>query len=295
MDDLRQHCERSYDEGGSGDVTGLQETEAASRLAHFEQPARWHGDLARVVEAEIIPMMMLAHRAESSTQPTRNLPPTSDEIGAFAELVLSPGCDDVEVRVAAMVANGLSLDSLLLDLLAPTARHLGFLWDEDLCDFAEMTMAMGRLQRITHDLTLRFGNELPARPRGRKIFLLPCPGETHSFGLSLIERFFRDAGWDVTCAMQDPGIDPFHRARSEWFDVIGLSLGCETLLPALAETVEKLRRMSRNPRIRVMVGGPIFLDNPDVCEKVGADATAGDARHAIAIAERMLDLQTLAC
>ncbi|WP_238205767.1 cobalamin B12-binding domain-containing protein [Methylobacterium marchantiae] len=154
---------------------------------------------------------------------------------------------------------------------------------------------MGRLQRIMHDLTARFRSEPAPDPHGRSIFLMSCPGETHSFGLSLVERFFRDAGWDVTSAAHEPHSDVIRTASTGWFDVIGVSLGCETLLPALTRTVTELRRASRNPSVRVMVGGPIFLENPDHSALVGADATASDARLALTIAESLLDPRARPC
>lgn len=295
MDDARQFNEHSSFGGSTRNVTGLSETEASSRLTRVEHPARWHGDLARIVEAEIIPRLMLAHRAQAELPAQPSVLPSAEQIEAFAALVLAPACDDLEAQSDRLVRDGLPLDSLLLDLLAPTARYLGALWEEDLCDFAELTIAMGRLQRIMNDLTVRFAGETERHRHGRSILLVPCPGETHSFGLSLIDRFFRDAGWDVTSAVREAGLDPLRRARDEWFDVVGLSLGCETLLPTLAETVVGLRQVSRNRDVRVMVGGPIFIDNPDYLTLVGADATAGDARRAIAIAESLLDLQTRPC
>ena len=293
MDDLRQHRElRAFDERASRDVAGFCEVAPSSRLDQVERFSRWHGDLARIVEAEIIPRMMLALRAEPG--PARSPVPTPDEIAAFADLVLSPEGDDGESRIDDLMSAGLSLESLLLDLLAPTARHLGVLWEEDLFDFTEITIAMGRLQRITRNLMERF-EEPTGEPGDRSILLLTCPGETHSFGLTLLERFFRDAGWDVTCPMRQNGLDPLWRVRGEWFDVVGLSLGCEALLPVLAETVRDLRKTSRNPDVRILVGGPVFVESPDHATRVGADATAGDARDAIAIAERLLDLHARPC
>ncbi|WP_245259305.1 cobalamin-dependent protein [Methylobacterium sp. 77] len=272
----------------------LRESARYPDLPRPAQSAPWDLHLAGVIEAEIIPRLMLAHRADSRAERPGILP-NSDQIVDFATLVLSPDCEDVESRIAILVDGGLALDSLLLDLLAPTARHLGHLWEEDLCDFAELTIAMGRLQRIMHDLTARFHSEPAPDPHGRSIFLMACPGETHSFGLSLVERFFRDAGWDVTSTAHSPHSNVLRTASTGWFDVIGVSLGCETLLPTLTRVVTELRRASRNPSVRVMVGGPIFLDNPDHSALVGADATASDARIALTIAESLLDPRARPC
>ncbi|MDR7036335.1 methanogenic corrinoid protein MtbC1 [Methylobacterium sp. BE186] len=251
-----------------------------------------------MVEAEIIPRLMLAHAPSASSPrpfPRGGRKPTPAEIATFSDLVLAPPGEEVEDRIEALIADGLSLESLLLDLLAPTARHLGYLWEEDICDFADLTVAMGRLQRIMHDLSLRYAAETFDPLRGRNILLCPCPGETHIFGLSILERFFRDAGWDVVGTALDATADPLGRAADEWFDVVGFSLHCEVHLPKLTEAVHNIRRRSHNPGVRVLVGGAIFVDNPGLAKLVGADATAADARSAVAIAESLLDLQARAC
>lgn len=294
MDDVRQVAGMLPFERPPRERARVHKASLYARLDPGERSDQWSGDLASIVESEIIPRLMLAHRADPRSRRPGILP-NSEQIAEFAALVLSPDREDIEARIVVLVDEGLGLDSLLLDLLAPTARHLGVLWEDDLCDFAELTIAMGRLQRIMHDLTARFHAEPAPDPQGRSILLMACPGETHSFGLSLIERFFRDAGWDVTSAARDPGIDPVFLARTGWFDVIGLSLGSETLLPTLTRAVAALRQASRNQSVRVMVGGPIFTDNPDYVGLVGADATAGDARCAITIAESLLDPRARPC
>jgi len=294
MDEMRQSAGDFAYEGSGGDVSDLCQASLESRLGLVARGAHWGHDLARLVEAEIIPRLMVVHRPEPRSGIGAILP-TPEQVETFTGLMLAPSGDAVEARIAALIGEGLTPESLLLDLLAPTARHLGVLWEEDLCDFAEVTVAMGRLQRIMHEVTRRFGGETPQHRHGRSILLLPCPGEQHSFGLAVVEQFFRDAGWDVTSTVRDPGGDPLARVRTTWFDVIGLSLACDVLLPNLANMVASLRRHSQNRGVRVMVGGPVFTADPDSCKCVGADATAGDARHAISIAESLLDLPARPC
>lgn len=294
MDDVRQFGECLRYEPSGRDLAEFCDFGIGARITDLGISLNLHEDLARVVQAEIIPRLMLAHRQEPEV-PCGNILPDVDQIVAFTALMLAPAGDDLEGRLAELMATGLASDTLLLDLLAPTARHLGTLWEEDLCDFVEVTRAMGRLQRIMHEITRRLGSEPEVQRAGHRILLLPCPGDSHSFGLTVVERFFHEAGWNVTCAVSDGSDDLLARVRDGWFDVVGFSLACEILLPRMAETVVALRRHSRNPAIRVMVGGPAFVANPDGVRQVGADATAGDARQALRVAESLLDLPARPC
>ncbi|MGU3540613.1 cobalamin B12-binding domain-containing protein [Methylobacterium sp. A54F] len=293
MEDAGRSKERSAHGSWAGAASVCEPGDAVYRSEPVRVD-RWHGRLAQVVQAEIIPRLMLAHRS-ANLRRAGGRKPTPEEIEAFCAALLMPDPEAVEARLAELIQGGLGLDGLLLDLLAPTARYLGGLWEEDLCDFTELTVAMGRLQRIMHDLTLRCGGE-PARASSvRSILLAPCPGETHVFGLSILDRFFRDAGWEVTGTQLDPSPDLSALVARSWFDVVGLSLGSEVLLPVLAETVRALREESCNPRLNILVGGAIFVDNPGYATLVGADATAADARRAVFRAESLLDLQARAC
>ena len=47
---------------------------------------------------------------------------------------------------------------------------------------------------------------------------------------------------------------------------------------------------SCNPAIGVMVGGPVFLEHPELVRRVGADASAVDAATAVLLAQRLFDL-----
>lgn len=72
------------------------------------------------------------------------------------------------------------VESLYLDLLAPAARHLGELWCADACDFASVTLALGRLQKVMHQLSPAFEGDVQHREHGRRALLVPVPGEQHT-------------------------------------------------------------------------------------------------------------------
>ncbi|WP_238313786.1 cobalamin B12-binding domain-containing protein [Methylobacterium crusticola] len=256
---------------------------------------RWRDDLARVVEAEIIPRLMLAHGGGApQRRPTRHRPEPEDVV-RFSSLILADQETDPAAEVRAMLEEGLSLESLLLDLMAPTARHLGLLWEQDICDFVQVTVAMGRLRRMVHGLESLCGEPAEACPSSRRILLMPAPGEAHTFGLTIVDRFFREAGWEVVSSLGQEDFDPLRRVRDEWFDVAGFSLSDEGRLGTLGETIPEMRRASCNQALRLLVGGPAFHERPDRLRLVGADAAVTDARAAPGIAENLLDLRVRAC
>lgn len=179
---------------------------------------------------------------------------------------------------------GLSIEVVCLELLAPSAAHLGAMWDDDLCDFNAVTLGVGRLQKILYKLSPSFVNEAAFPANAHRIALVSAPGEQHTFGLSMVAEFFLHAGWDVMVGHGGAREEAVDLARQQWLDVIGFSAGSEARLDWLANCIKDVRAASCNPDIGVLVGGPIFTLNPEYVALVGADATSGDAKQAPLVA-----------
>jgi methanogenic corrinoid protein MtbC1 len=208
----------------------------------------------------------------------------------LAGLVLARNVSVASAHVEAMRRRGVAVESLYLDLLAPAARHLGELWTADVCDFTQVTIGLGRLQNLLHELSPTFQADGSQRSNGLRVLLVPAPGDQHTFGLSMVAEFFRRAGWDVWGQTPMSRRDLLDAVRSEWFALVGLSVSCGTRLEALSSCVRAVRRVSRNRRLGILVGGPAFTEEPALASLVGADATAADGRGAAAQAQNLLSL-----
>ena len=247
--------------------------------------------LARTIEQEIIPRLMLAHRAAPellAKPPGAGRRITPQDVQHFAKLVLTQDEEPAFAAILSYRASGVSIECVYLDLLAPTARYLGDLWDEDLCNFTDVTVGLGRLQRVLRELSSAFGRAVEQPTEGRRVLLLPSPGEQHTFGLVMVGEFFRRAGWDVSGGAWTAGADAAALVAAEWFDVIGFSLGAEIHLPALADCIRAVKQGSCNRSIAVLVGGPLFGEHPHYVRQVGADGMTIDGREAPSLAERLI-------
>jgi MerR family transcriptional regulator, light-induced transcriptional regulator len=249
--------------------------------------------LAQTVEAEIIPRLLLAHTIERqliTTDEDTNDEPTASEIEAFARLMLYKDIEEGRLFANRLRVRGVTTERLLLGLLAPTARLLGEYWKSDICDFTQVTVALSRLQLILRELSPL----LQATRRGvasqdgqlteafrRRALLAAAPGEQHSFGLYVVEEFFRREDWEVWGGVALTPKKIVEVVRNETFDLVGFSLSCERFLDGLASTISAVRKASRNPALAIMVGGQLFIERPELVAEVGADATANDGQQAV--------------
>ncbi len=257
--------------------------------------------LFRAIEGEIIPRLMLAHRSPEPVEaPTSGGPElvcvTAEDRERFLEKVLNDSATASSSLVDELLERGVSRETLFLDLLANTARRLGELWEEDRCDFTDVTIGLCRLHQVLRERSTpstRMG--LPLGLDAPRILLSTACADQHVFGVVMVAEFFRREGWHV---WSEPGA-----ARStlvdllaeERFDVLGLSAACSALSEEVAEEVEALRRASKNLDLRVLVGGRLFAEAPDLVSKVGADGAAFDARTAPAAAKQLIARSDIPC
>ncbi len=258
--------------------------DAQERLAH----------IVRTIEADIIPRLLRAHPVATSPAVVRQLvaQTTLCAVEAFAALVLA--VDDLawSEAVDEHLARGLCAETLCMELLVPTARELGRMWEEDIISFAEVTVGVGRLQRAMRALAPDFEGGPVCPADGRRVLLMVMPGDDHTFGISMVAEFFRRAGWEVVGHTDPRCADPVGLVANEWFDVVGVSSGDGTRLELLPDLIAALRSASRNGALAVLVGGPVLLLDDQLVHRVGADGAATDARLAPALAEKMLETRT---
>jgi methanogenic corrinoid protein MtbC1 len=248
--------------------------------------------LAKAVEYEIIPRLMLAHRVphECVEHPlTNNTRVTPEDVALFAELVLHEEDRVVRDCVISLRDRGVPVESIFLDLLAPVARHLGEMWERDLCTLTEVTVGLGRLQKVLRENSVAFGqlSEASQSVQGRRILLMPCPGEQHTFGLSVVAEFFQRAGWDVITSFL-PTDAAAVMVKKDWYDVVGFSLGSAAGAARLSAAIRLVRDVSLNDRISIICGGPAFQLQPEVSTQVPADAIIINGHQAPDQAEKLV-------
>lgn len=247
--------------------------------------------LTRTLEIDIIPRLVNVHRAlppDPAPAVSGARPPSTQDVEDFVQLVLAREHVPAQAFIELLVRRGTTAETVYLDLLAPAARHLNYLWTQDLCDFTQVTLGLARLQRLLHELSPSMGSEPELRGNARRVLLMPACGEQQTFGLSMVAEFFHHAGWEVDCGCSPRDGSAVDVVRGAWFDIVGLSVGSETRLESLRACIHAVRLSSRNKEIGVLVGGPIFAGHPERVKLVGADASGLDGKQAPAHAERLI-------
>ncbi|MEL7370564.1 MAG: cobalamin B12-binding domain-containing protein [Myxococcota bacterium] len=244
--------------------------------------------LARTIQAEIVPRLMLAHRdgtASPGGEPAyAATPPSADEIQEFGRLLIAQDAHLGFDYIEAMRAKGLSVESVFIDLMAPTARMLGDMWLQDLCTFTDVTIGLSRLHRLLNELSSSFIKEGAGQLPGPRAALIAVPGEQHTFGLQLVRAYFQREGWDVWSVSAPDMASLCGLVREEWISLVGFSLSSADNADRVTAIIAEVRAASLNPNLFIIVGGLCVVDDPTLAQRLGADAGPVDAQQALNVA-----------
>ena len=220
--------------------------------------------------------------------------PALETLDLVSELAVRSMQNDPEIAtrfVDSLLAQGLSAESICLDLFEPAARHMGKLWSEEACSDMDVTAGICRLQAITRHLGGAFRSRAATNDDSRSVLLATQPGEPHMLGVGLAAQFFWQAGWHVLCEFPTSDQALAALVGRRWFDLLDLSLSGvftrEHRLLAMSKTIAAARAASQNPALVVLVNGRVFLNRPELAVVVGANAAYSRVGQAVGRANRM--------
>ncbi|UVO54109.1 B12-binding domain-containing protein [Sphingomonas sp. SUN039] len=252
----------------------------ASPLPNFANP------LADLIERAVIPRVVEAHLADTIPVDVRNR--WHDEALSFAAMAIDADAKELLDRLDTMLDSGTEIEAILVHILAPAARRLGIMWEQDDCDFVDVTMGLWRLQEVVRELSSR----IPARPGlptgGYRAVFSAMPGEQHNFGTVIVEDIFRRAGWSTELLLEAQQGALLAAVASDRYDLVGLTVSLDVHTDRLPSLILAIRSVSRNPRLCILLGGRVLMNDPQLALRVGADGTAADAQSAVALADRLV-------
>ena len=251
--------------------------------------SRSNAAISTLIEGEIIPQLLVAHRLRPERVVIQGgALVTPCDLENFASLPLVLQADELLVHVEGYLARGVSVDSILVDLLAPTARRLGLLWEEDACDFLDVTIGLWRLQEVMREIA--WGSPVITGPitAPHRALFSPMPGDQHSFGSTMVHEVFVRAAWDSEVLVAPEMRQLIARVANKSYDLIGLTLSCDHSTEAVSKLIKAIRSVSMHQDVKILIGGHAVNANPALAGEAGADGSAVDAPGALALANRLV-------
>ena len=118
-----------------------------------------------------------------------------------------------------------------------------------------------------------------------RIVVATVQGDIHDIGKNIVKTVLENYGYEVIDLGRDVPPEAVARAvRERGVCLVGLSALMTTTLPAMEETVRRLKALPEPPA--VWVGGAVVT--PEYARSIGADYYAKDAKQSVEIAKKVL-------
>lgn len=179
--------------------------------------------------------------------------------------------------------DGIAIEALEVDVLAPCLREVGRRWQRDEIPVAAEHLATATLQLVMAQLY----PHLLGAPRGqRRAVVAAVGGELHEVGARMVADLLELHGWTVRfLGASTPVEDIVRLVAAEDPDLLAVSATLAIHVEQVHRVIEAVRRVRPVP---VLVGGRPFQQDGQLWRRIGADGTAGDAREAVAVAQRLV-------
>lgn len=119
------------------------------------------------------------------------------------------------------------------------------------------------------------------------VVLATVEGDIHDIGKNIVGVMLENYGFKVIDLGKDvKAKDIVDAAEREKADIVGLSALMTTTMPRMKEVIEEIKK--RRLSCRVMVGGAVLTQ--EYADSIGADGYSEDARSAVLLAQRLLNV-----
>jgi len=213
--------------------------------------------------------------------------PHSSLARAYIEELLAGERGSATQRILAAVESGLSIRDLYLDVFEPVLGEIGYLWETNQISVGQEHYCTAVTQSIMAQL---FPHIFSSSLKSRRLVATSVAGNLHEIGIRMVADLFEMFGWDTHyLGANTPIRDLVTSLRELQPDAVAISVMLTSQISAAGETITAIRADEGLRDVLVIVGGRALRLEPDLADRLGADAWAVDPEQAAALVDRMLD------
>lgn len=244
---------------------------AASILAVYDWLLKMHERMIAVSEAEKGTTLDVLLEAEWLEKARR-----------FLSALLAPDINEALNLADGWVREPGDLESFYLNVVKPCMYQIGTLWETDEISVAQEHLATAIVGRIMASFYPKFLVE--EKTKG-KALVTSAPNEFHELGARMVADLLEIDGWDTTyLGANMPSAELKAFLGTEDFTFMAISVMMPFNIDRAQEIIGTIRGDSALPELKIMVGGRMFGEIPDLWRSTGADGWAPDPVEAVKLA-----------
>jgi methanogenic corrinoid protein MtbC1 len=204
---------------------------------------------------------------------------TAEILSALGTAAICPDRAEAERQLGALLDAGVDREALIDRHIPEVAREFGAAWGLNDRSFAEVTIAVARLQGWLRELD-------PARPSAPfdidapEILLVVAEGAQHTLGAMVAMSRFRRLGAHVRLSIGRDARALVEEVRGGHVDMVALSGAGTEDLDFLSRVAHLIKCGVAN-RPRIVLGGEVLNQVTDVAKQISADHATSDPQEAL--------------
>jgi MerR family transcriptional regulator, light-induced transcriptional regulator len=188
------------------------------------------------------------------------------------------------------VESGAPIADIYLHVFQRTQHQIGRLWQMNRLTVAQEHYCTAATQMIMSQLYPRI---FATERIGRTMVAACIGGDLHEIGVRMIADFFEMAGWDtVYLGASMPLGNIVDTVIGRGASLLAVSATMTFHVGQVAELIATIRSTPACADVKILVGGYPFNVAPDLWRRIGADASAPDARKSVEVGERLMAGET---
>jgi len=250
-----------------------------------------HLEAASAQEVNAVYLWWLSHHEDLITLSRSDLtillsldPSLDQEQEEFLPMLLRGESRECLRLADGVVTSPEALMNFYLQVIQPCLYRVGNLWQRGVISVAQEHLASTVVDRV---MAAAYTRVEPMNPLKGRAVVTVAPNNFHEIGARMLADCLSLDGWETD----------YLGANMPQSDLLGFLAGSPPFLVAISsamlcnlmETEEIVKGIKSHPYLQdthIMVGGGLFLANPDLWHATGADGWTPDAKAAVALARR---------
>ncbi len=169
--------------------------------------------------------------------------------------------------------NGMPLKDIYIQIFQASQYEIGLLWENNKVTIAQEHYCTATTQMI---MSMLYPRIFSTMDNGLKVVTACVGNELHEMGIRMVSDFLEMDGWDTYYLGANTPKEAILEALVEYkADLLAISV---TLTPQIKDASEIIQLIKKErPEVKIMVGGYPFILDPELYQRIGADAAVNSA------------------
>jgi len=177
------------------------------------------------------------------------------------------------------VSSGIHPREIFLHVFQPGLREVGRLWHKNVIGVGQEHFFSAATQMIISRLYPQIFN---SKRINKQMIAMAVGGELHEIGIRMVSDFFEMEGWDTLyLGANCPDSEIIRELERVKPDLLAISVTMTSHIGRVRNLVSHIRSIPGMSDLKIMAGGRIFLERPELFDDINANAFANDAEDAV--------------